>query len=359
MNDPCPHFSYPRFPFHIESRSWNFPYLTILTMMFSLACCFCCLVSQIGHNLGYAHSNEGGTSYADQTGMMGYSYSSDDGPIMCFNPAKSWQTQWYASKSTIVDPSAGNCFEGKIYGIADYSNAASSVVLVKIDDASATDYFVTFNRQTGVNSGTVEAGNQVTVVQAGGEGTSYAESSLLAKLSAGGSWSGIIDGKTMTVNVLSITTSSSPAYATVRVSENGNSCTPDPIVTNAPTRLPTRSPTARPSSAPTTSSPTESPSASFSPTSDSPTLSPTLSEAPTISEYPTEVPTVSPSTHPTTTPTRLPTRQPTNLPTSKPTTLTPTKLPTRVPTIKPTKKVPTRRPTRKPTIKPAATPKNK
>jgi hypothetical protein len=295
---------------------------------------------EIGHNLGYAHSNEGGSSYADQTGMMGYSYSQDDGPVMCFNPAKSWQTQWYASKSTVVDPSAGNCFEGKVYGIADYSNAASSVVLVKIDDASATDYFVTFNRQSGINSGTVEGGNQVTVVQAGGEGTSYAESSLLAKLSAGGSWSGTIDGKTMKVTVLSITTSASPAYATVRISENGNSCSADPIVTNAPTRLPTASPT--------TSSPTEPPTLSFSPSSESPTMSPTVSEAPTISESPTEVPTVSPSYSPTFTPTMHPTRQPTRLPTPKPSTATPTRLPTRLPTIKPSKKPPTRKPTRKP-----------
>ena len=254
---------------------------------------------------------------------MGYSYSQDDGPLMCFNPAKSWQTQWYASKSTVVDPSAGNCFEGKVYGIADYSNVASSVVLVKIDDASATDYFVTFNRQSGINSGTQEGGNQVTVVQAGGEGTSYAESSLLAKLGAGGSWSGTIDGKTMKVTVLSITTSASPAYATVRISENGNSCiTTDPIVTNTPTRLPTNSPT------------TETPSAS--PT----TTSPTLSTSPTISESPTEFPTYNPS------------QSPSNHPTSSPTTRQPTRKPTKKPVIKPTRK-PTRNPTSKPTKKPA------
>lgn len=40
-----------------------------------------------GHNLNFAHSNEAG-SYKDQSGMMGYSYSNDDGPKMCFNSAK-------------------------------------------------------------------------------------------------------------------------------------------------------------------------------------------------------------------------------------------------------------------------------
>jgi hypothetical protein len=91
--------------------------------------------TQIGHNLGYGHSNEKGT-YRDQTGMMGYSYSSDDGPLMCFNSAKSWQTGWYTEKSRIVQ--AGDCFEENLYGIADYNNTASSFVLVKIDDTSVS-----------------------------------------------------------------------------------------------------------------------------------------------------------------------------------------------------------------------------
>ena len=164
--------------------------------------------------------------------MMGYSYGYDDSPIMCFNAAKSWQSKWYTSKSTVVDPSAGNCFLGNVYGIADYGNAASSTVLVKIDDASATDYYVAFNRQIGINSGTQEAGNQVTVVKAGGEGSIYAESDLVAKLSVGGSWSGVVDGKIMIVKVLNINTSSSPGYAQVRISENGSLCggPPDPTL---------------------------------------------------------------------------------------------------------------------------------
>ncbi len=173
---------------------------------------------------------------------MGYSYASDDSPVMCFNAAKSWQSKWYTSKSIVVDPSAGNCFEGNMYGISDYDNAAASTVLVKIEDASATDFYVAFNRQSGINSGTQEAGNLVTVVQAGGEGNSYAESSLMAKLGAGGSWSGVVDGKTMLVKVLSINTSASPAYANVRISENGISCgpiPPDPTTTTPPPPPPT------------------------------------------------------------------------------------------------------------------------
>ena len=39
-------------------------------------------------NFNYAHSNEGASTYADQSGMMGYSYGQDEGPIMCFNAGK-------------------------------------------------------------------------------------------------------------------------------------------------------------------------------------------------------------------------------------------------------------------------------
>ena len=33
-------------------------------------------------NLNFAHSGEGDAQYADQSGMMGYSYSQDEGPVM-------------------------------------------------------------------------------------------------------------------------------------------------------------------------------------------------------------------------------------------------------------------------------------
>jgi hypothetical protein len=47
------------------------------------------------------------------------------------------------------------------------------------------DFYVAYNRQIGINLGTQEAGNQVTITQAAGEGTDYADSELVAKLSAG------------------------------------------------------------------------------------------------------------------------------------------------------------------------------
>lgn len=44
---------------------------------------------EVGHNLDLDHSGEDTNSYGDQSGMMGYSYSDDDGPRMCFNAGTS------------------------------------------------------------------------------------------------------------------------------------------------------------------------------------------------------------------------------------------------------------------------------
>ena len=44
-----------------------------------------------------------------------------------------------------------------MYGIADYNNMASSFGLVKLDDTSADDTFITYNRKSGINNGTMEA----------------------------------------------------------------------------------------------------------------------------------------------------------------------------------------------------------
>ena len=133
---------------------------------------------------------------------MGYSYSGDDDPVMCFNGAKSFQTGWYTSKSKVV--TAGECFEENVYGVADYGNPDSSIVLVKIIDSSSTDIYVTYNRQIGINVGTQEAIDQVTVTRADGDGVGPASSELLAKLNTGGSWSVPVDGKTTTISVLGI-----------------------------------------------------------------------------------------------------------------------------------------------------------
>jgi hypothetical protein len=49
---------------------------------------------EIGHNMNLMHAGQGTLEYGDQSGMMGYSYSQNDAPKMCFNAAKSSDLGW-------------------------------------------------------------------------------------------------------------------------------------------------------------------------------------------------------------------------------------------------------------------------
>ena len=118
---------------------------------------------------------------------MGYSYSNLNGPKMCFNSVKSWQSGWYrdgAFGDKTRENLSSECLDIDLYGIAGYSNPAASVVLVKFT-VNGNEYFVTLNAAYGINSGTLEAANEVTVTTIDDEDRSL----LLAELSAGQSWS--------------------------------------------------------------------------------------------------------------------------------------------------------------------------
>jgi hypothetical protein len=49
---------------------------------------------EIGHNMNLMHAGHGTVEYGDQSGYMGYGYSQNDGPKMCFNAAKSSDLGW-------------------------------------------------------------------------------------------------------------------------------------------------------------------------------------------------------------------------------------------------------------------------
>ena len=178
---------------------------------------------EVGHNLEMGHSNEGGNEYADQSGMMGYSYSQDDSPVMCFNAAKSSKFSWYSDKELSLDNESWN---GKVIGLADYDVAAiDHNVLLKIrsedgnNDAKTLN--ITYNRKIGINSGTKEAGDKIMVVESATP-TNYNVTSLLAKLSTGESytyanfWGA---GKDFTITIDNIgTDADSVEYAMVSVS---------------------------------------------------------------------------------------------------------------------------------------------
>ncbi len=94
---------------------------------------------------------------------MGSLYGEENGPLMCFNAAKSWQLGWYDDKAVIVSPSSSS-WSGRMMGISDYSNSSTQTVLLKLETGMDEDYYVNFNRKSGINRDVRESGDQVLVI---------------------------------------------------------------------------------------------------------------------------------------------------------------------------------------------------
>ena len=121
-----------------------------------------------------------------KSGMMGYSYSQFDGPKMCFNAAKSWQTGWFVDKSISIDPNsdAGSCFNGDLYALASYtSSPADATTLIQLESTSGSNYHIGFNGAHGSNSGTNEHANRVLITTQGTTGPSLKIANLGASQS--------------------------------------------------------------------------------------------------------------------------------------------------------------------------------
>ncbi|GFH59482.1 hypothetical protein CTEN210_15958 [Chaetoceros tenuissimus] len=184
------------------------------TFAFSLA------VREIGHNLMLANSKDtaaigSSATYGDQSGMMGFSYSSDDGPRQCFNAPKNWQLGWFDDKQISVSFEG---WEGNLVGLSEIDNAAEEdTVIAKVDTNES--YYVSFNRKTGINSGTIEGGNKV-LVHKRASGFGYGESDILAYLNSGETYTSPDTNFFVTVNNIDLT--SNPARANVKILRSDN-----------------------------------------------------------------------------------------------------------------------------------------
>jgi hypothetical protein len=232
---------------------------------------------ELGHNLGLLHSGEVQT-YDDHTCMMGNPAYADDASIQCFNGAKSFFLGWYSQFSTTINPSTAS-WTGAMVGVDDFVTNAAVVgihtVVAKIEDpSSAQDYYVMYNRAKGVNSGVVEYGNKVTVVQAANTATQSQQSYIRANLGANqlyrvANFAGT--GKDLVVQVCAMITGP-PDVAQVLVYLDGVNNVQCPSSTAAPIPVPT----------PTTKAPTKAPSTTKAPT-----------------KIPTKLPTKAPTKSPT------------------------------------------------------------
>merc|ERR1712136_714453 len=134
-----------------------------------------------GYNLYLGHSGENDQQYADQSCIMGFSYSVDEGPFgaeMCFNPPKSQFLNWYAGTYLNLDVNYFNTndsWSGPLIGVANFSTNPTenispegfqyytSIKLPKDGLYPNRDNFVGYNHAVGSNKGSQEARNKVTV----------------------------------------------------------------------------------------------------------------------------------------------------------------------------------------------------
>lgn len=229
---------------------------------------------EVGHNLGLAHSGIGTNEYSDTTGFMGYSFSQDDGPNICFNAAKNYELEWYNDVQynavDSVDPLnlSGGSQTFDIIGVADYqtTNGLVSLQLSYQEwEYNGLSWFVGYNHISGITNGFPNndaAPNKVHLIEKVsqlGSPYKYGQSWRIAALEAGGEHKWTIGGEEVTLRVNSI----DGAVASVTVSSG----------TTAPTLAPVQPPTVSPV-------PSSSPTVSASPT----TLAPAAPTPPPTEE---------------------------------------------------------------------------
>ena len=220
---------------------------------------------------------------------------------MCFNPAKSWQLGWYGPRRAMIGFDSTNLWVGKLVGIADYDpDAVDKTVLLQLENG-AIDYYIGFNRKTGINRGTKEAQDLVEIVT---QGSGYSPSDLVARLGVGDEYQMINvnnSSESLIVRVNRIVEAGNPWYADVEVY---NPATGQASSANSSeTDVPPTTPSSPPSPAPSTSASSPAPSFQASPApstidpSSAPSLHPSVTPSTSASsQFPSLHPSTAPST---------------------------------------------------------------
>lgn len=144
---------------------------------------------------------------------------------------------------TILEPPSQSI---TMVGVADYGNNPNGhPVVVKIETGTDDDYFLAFNRATGLNGDNDLADDKVTIVKTGENGEAYSLSYLEAFMGQGEShtlaFGDSVTGTIMRIAVTSINLATNPAQAVVEIDY-----WPKSILTSAPTTSPSFTPTLSP-----------------------------------------------------------------------------------------------------------------
>jgi hypothetical protein len=97
---------------------------------------------------------------------MGYSYTQNEAPEMCFNAAKSWELGWYSDKTTSLSLGTNGIYQwnGKLGNIVDYQTSLYSVI-IEIEQQSKSNLYLGLNVPKGFNSGSKEGLNKVLITE--------------------------------------------------------------------------------------------------------------------------------------------------------------------------------------------------
>jgi len=213
---------------------------------------------------------------------MGDTVNKVNGPLKCFNPANSYKLGWYPEQVSSHDPLKTTASYQQFYlnGIVDYDKGKSNnannnsnsnsntkqrlVVLRLIQSSLENDYYIGYNRKTGMNSGT-ERGNQILIVQKQASPDATAFTKQHGDLRSPG-------------DMFTISNYNNISGQSIYIQFESISDDRKDVIIGVSTTKPTNSPTSLPSASPSTS-PSVMPSAmpSANPTA-SPTTSPTLSD---------------------------------------------------------------------------------
>jgi hypothetical protein len=174
---------------------------------------------ELGHLMGFGHSNDENTIREDKSGALGRSVGIVGGPNYCLNGHKFALSGWMDERKKVVSTSSTDRggYVGRLVAFVDMKVDElwkNDNTLLEINTGNGKpNAFVVYNRQKSFNDGTREKGDQVTVVQQ--SATRDIESEMLGGLDAGQSIT--IPGTNIVVEVCGLDSEATFDFAKVSV----------------------------------------------------------------------------------------------------------------------------------------------
>jgi hypothetical protein len=210
---------------------------------------------ELGHLMGFGHSNEENTIREDKSGALGRSVGMVGGPNYCLNGHKFALSGWMDERKKVVSTSSTDRegYVGRLVAFVDMKVdelSSNDMTLLEINTGNGKpNAFVVYNRQKSFTDGTREKGDQVTVVQQ--SAINDDESEMLGSLGAGQSITN--PGTSIVVKVCGLDSEDTFDFAKVSVYDTslGQSSDCNVALNSQTPQLPQKQPTMRPTMVPT------------------------------------------------------------------------------------------------------------